>query len=105
MASNQHIYPRHQRCYRFLYPIIWAAMKVYYGYRAEKFHIDEGKQYLILSNHQALLDPAFVVLSFNKMPYIIASDHLNSNGFFQRPCAYRWGQMPNAAAAGKNRWS
>ena len=92
MASNQHIYPRHQRCYRFLYPIIWAAMKVYYGYRAEKFRIDEGKQYLILSNHQALLDPAFVVLSFNKMPYIIASDHLNSNGFFQR--LLRWAFAP-----------
>lgn len=88
MAANPHIYPRHQRFYHFLYPIIWVAMAILYSYRAEKFNIGKGKQYLILSNHQALLDPAFVVLSFNKMPYIIASDHLNSEKFLHRLLRY-----------------
>lgn len=92
MASNQYIYPRHQRVFHLLRPIIRLFTRVYYGYRAEGFNIAKDKQYLILSNHQALLDPAFVVLSFNKMPYIIASDHLNSNGFFQR--LLRWAFAP-----------
>lgn len=88
MAQAPHVQPRHQVFFKLLRPVIWLFTRLYYGYHAEKFAIKDGKQYLILSNHQALLDPAFVVLSFTKLPYIIASDHLNSNGFFQRLLRY-----------------
>lgn len=88
MAQAPHVQPRHQVFFHLLRPVIWLFTRLYYGYHAEKFTIEEGRQYLILSNHQALLDPAFVVLSFTRFPYIIASDHLNSNKFFPRLLRY-----------------
>ena len=88
MAKTSHTHKRHQVFFCILWPIIWIFTRVWYGYRTKTFRIREGKQYLILSNHQALLDPAFVLLSFSKMAYIIASDHLNSDKFFPRLLRY-----------------
>ena len=88
MAKTSHTHKRHQVFFYILWPIIWIVTRVWYGYRTKPFRIRDGKQYLILSNHQALLDPAFVLLSFSKMAYIIASDHLNSDKFFPRLLRY-----------------
>ena len=68
--------PRHNFIFRILKFIIWFYVKLGYGYKYEKFKIRKGEKYIILSNHQTTLDPVFVAMSFNKMPYFVTSDML-----------------------------
>lgn len=68
--------PRHNFIFHILKFVIWFFVKIAYGYKYEKFKIRKGEKYIILSNHQATLDPVFVAMSFNKMPYFVTSDML-----------------------------
>lgn len=58
-------------------PILW----IIYGFRTKKYKLEKGKGYLILSNHQALLDPLFIALTFNKPIYFVATDNLFNQKF------------------------
>lgn len=65
--------------HRFLFPIakfiIFFFAKSYH-FKYKKFKIKKNEQYFILSNHQTLFDPVFLLLSFNKPLYIVAGDSL-----------------------------
>lgn len=67
---------RHNIIYHILKPFIYIYLKIFYNYKYEKFKIKKGENYIILSNHQTTLDPVFVSMSFNKLPYFVASDTL-----------------------------
>ncbi len=56
----------------------YVALK--YGAKIEKFK-DDGRQYLVLSNHQTGFDQFFVALAFKGPMYYIASEDIFSMGF------------------------
>ena len=68
--------PRHNIIFHILKFVIWFYIKIVYGYKYEKFRIKKGEKYIILSNHQTTLDPVFVAMTFNRMPYFVTSDML-----------------------------
>lgn len=87
MAHQPHIRKRHRFFRALALPIarFYAAL---YGFRKERYKSREGEQFLVLANHQATLDPLFVCSSFSFLPYIVASDHLDSDGLGPRLLRY-----------------
>ena len=61
--------------------IIIPFLKMIYHFSYKVFPVKKGEQYLILSNHQTLLDPALVCLSFKTPVYIMANDTLFKKNF------------------------
>ena len=62
--------------------IIIPFLKMIYHFSYKVFPVKKGEQYLILSNHQTLLDPALVCLSFKTPVYIMANDTLFKKNFW-----------------------
>ena len=69
-----------------------ALMK---GYKNKShFKIRKGESYLVLSNHQTDFDGIFIMLSFNKMLYPVATDTVMSNGFTSKVIHHCFGLIP-----------
>ena len=81
---NEVVLKRH----RFFRPFIIFIVKIIallFHYKAKShFKIKKGESYLVLSNHQTDLDGVFVMLSFNKPLYPVATDTLMSNGLISK---------------------
>ena len=66
---------RHARTFAFLRAVLPPFLRLRYHYRAEPSGLKEGP-YLILSNHQASMDPFFLSASFPFPVYFFASDDI-----------------------------
>lgn len=76
---------RHQFWFHVLKPIARLYTIFKFGYKVKnKYKIKKGESVVVLSNHQADLDPLFIELSFNKYLYPVASDHMFSSKTSQR---------------------
>lgn len=73
--------PRHTVVRNLLAPFFRLFLKNKYGIKAEKFDREDGRQYLVVFNHQTAADQFFVSLSFKKHVYYIASEDIFSKGF------------------------
>lgn len=72
-----------------LRPVFQAYLRLWYGYRAERFRGEDRKHpCLILSNHDGPLDPFMLAVSFRRPIYFVASDHIFRLGFVSR--LIRW---------------
>lgn len=94
--NNKWCRKRHNVAYAILRPIIKPILRIMYGFKAKKFKLQKDQGYFILANHQALLDPLFLALSFNKPIYFVATDNLFTHKhisrilrFFLNPIAKR----------------
>ena len=80
---KKHVKLRHRFYFSALRPICrLIARKFHFKTKAQK--LKKGQNYLILSNHQGYLDPAFMALTIKKPIYFVATDALYSTKWYQR---------------------
>ena len=76
--------------------VVWGILKPYirikYRAKIRKFKEQGKRQYLIMMNHQTPFDQFFIMLSFKKPIYIVASEDLFSNGKISK--FIRWAIAP-----------
>lgn len=98
MRRKKWVKKRHHLHFAIIRPFfrIFAFFK--YGFRAEKFKIKKNTNYFILSNHQSLLDPFFLSLSFNKAIYFVATDNLFNQKFISSLLRYFFAPIPKKKA-------
>ena len=71
---------RHKVWFHIVKPFARLFFFLRYGYRVKgKYRIKKNRPVIVLSNHQANLDPFFVEFSFNTYLYTVASDHMFSS--------------------------
>ena len=81
--KKKHVKFRHRFYFSTLRPVVRIiARKFHFKTKTQK--LDKKQNYLILSNHQGYLDPAFIALTIKRPIYFIASDTLYSNKWYQR---------------------
>lgn len=72
---------RHTIVFAILRFICVPLFKIMYGYKRQKYKLKKNQGYFILSNHQALLDPLFLAMSFKRAIYFVATDNLFNQKF------------------------
>ena len=71
---------RHKRVFRFCITTLGGIIRNIYGFHPEKANVGKGP-FLITSNHNGELDPAFLAMSFNEHMYFVSSEHVFRKGF------------------------
>lgn len=99
VKNNKWCRNRHKVAYAILRPIVGFVVRMMYGFKPKKYKLDKKKGYFILSNHQALLDPIFLALSFNKPIYFVATDNLFTHKHISRILRYFLNPIPKRKAA------
>lgn len=66
---------RHKLTFALLRPTLGLVMRILFGFKAKKCKLPKGP-HLIISNHQATMDPFMLSKSFDRPIYFIASDDL-----------------------------
>ena len=83
---------RHRFFFAVARPIVRIlAHRLHFKTKAQK--LERHKNYLILSNHQGLLDPAFIALTIRRPIYFIVSDAVYSNKWYLRLLFYCFGPI------------
>lgn len=80
---EHHVRRRH-RVYFAMLRFVGFAMSLMYGCKYRIFHLKHGQNYFILSNHQTLLDPAFLAMSFRAPVYFVAGETLFNDSLGSR---------------------
>lgn len=75
---------RHKILLAILRPLIGTYTKLKYGIRVEPFREENGRQYLVMMNHQTAFDQFFISMAFRQPVYFIASEDLFSMGWVSR---------------------
>ena len=75
---------RHSAVFAILRPLLSPFFKLIYGVTGEHFKMKKDRPYLVLSNHQALLDPVFIAMYTDRPIHFMATDNVFSNGFVSR---------------------
>ena len=75
---------RHSAVFAILRPLLSPFFKLIYGVTGEHFKMKKDRPYLILSNHQALLDPVFIAMYTDRPIHFMATDNVFSNGFVSK---------------------
>ena len=89
---KKHVKPRHKFFFAVARPIVRImARKLHF--KTETYKLEKGKNYLILSNHQGYLDPAFLSLTIKSPIYFITSDALYSQKWYLRLLFYCFGPI------------
>lgn len=79
---------RHKWVQAILKPVLGLYTRWRYHIDVKKFPEGEGRQYLIMMNHQTAFDQFFVAMAFPQAIYYVASEDLFSKGFISR--AIEW---------------
>ena len=72
---------RHTFVRNLLAIVLGPYCRLVYRIKIDKFKEENGRQYLVIMNHQTAFDQFFVSLSFKKHVYYIASEDLFSKGW------------------------
>ena len=83
---------RHRVSFFFFYWIVWLMCKVMYGLRYEKRK--DGRQYLILFNHQTPFDQFFPCMMFRGTIYFVTSEDIISKGWVSRLLDFLFAPIP-----------
>ena len=75
---------RHKIVTAILRPLIGTYTKLKYGIKVEPFRQQDGRQYLVVMNHQTAFDQFFIAMAFRGPVYYIASEDIFSMGFISR---------------------
>lgn len=73
-------FARHKRVYHFCKTTLGGIIRNIYGFHPEKANVGKGP-FLITSNHNGELDPAFLAMSFPEHMYFVSSEHVFRKGF------------------------
>lgn len=86
--KTKHVKRRHSVFFALARALVAPFLARRYGYKKTVYPSSKHKQYLILSNHQTLLDPALLAMNFKSAVYFIASDTLWNGSFVSRLLMY-----------------
>jgi 1-acyl-sn-glycerol-3-phosphate acyltransferase len=86
--------PRHKLVRNLLACAISPYSAWKYGVKAEKFEQQNGRQYLVLFNHQTAFDQFFVGASFDGPIYYLASEDIFSKGWVSSLIRYLVAPIP-----------
>ena len=75
---------RHKLLLEILRPLIGTYTKWKYGVKVEPFREENGRQYLVMMNHQTAFDQFFISMAFRQPVYFIASEDIFSMGWVSR---------------------
>ena len=75
---------RHKIPLEILRPLIGTYTKWKYGIKVEPFREENGRQYLVVMNHQTAFDQFFISMAFRQPVYFIASEDIFSMGWVSR---------------------
>ena len=75
---------RHKILLEILRPLIGTYTKLKYGIRVDPFREENGRQYLVVMNHQTAFDQFFISMAFRQPVYFIASEDIFSMGWVSR---------------------
>ena len=89
---KKHVKFRHRIFFPVLRPVA-RLLACRYHFKTKKETLDKKQNYLILSNHQSFLDPAFVAISIRRPIYFAASDALWSRKWYVRLLLYAFGPI------------
>ena len=67
-----------------LRPLVGTYTKWKYGIKVEPFREENGRQYLVVMNHQTAFDQFFISMAFRQPIYFIASEDIFSMGWVSR---------------------
>lgn len=81
--AQRHVLPRHKFYFR-VFRFVGTVMGWMYGFRKKIFRGAPGQNYFILANHQTLLDPPLLAMSFRAPVYIVAGETLFNNSIPSR---------------------
>ena len=90
---------RHRIAFGFLSIILYPVLRIFYHYKAKKFKLDKKQGYFILSNHQSLMDPFCLALSFNRPIYFVATDNLFTHKHLSKLIRFLVNPIPKRKAA------
>ena len=82
--SNKWILPRHRIVVPFLRECFRPIALWMYHIKIEKFREENGRQYLVLANHQTGFDQFFPSFAFRQHLYYVASEDIFSMGWLSR---------------------
>lgn len=85
---------RHRVIRNILYFALYPFSVWKYGIKIEKFKEQNGRQYLILLNHQTTFDQFFVGMAFKGPVYYLATEDIFSNGFVSALIRYLVAPIP-----------
>ena len=90
---KKHVKFRHRFFFALARPIVrlFIAPKLHFKTKAVK--LPKKQNYLILSNHQSYLDPAFIALTLKRPVYFVTSDSLYSKKWYLRLLFYCFGHV------------
>ena len=82
--SKKWIYPRHRIVVPFLRECFRPIARWMYHIKIEKFKEENGRQYLVLANHQTGFDQFFPSFAFQQHLYYVASEDIFSMGWLSK---------------------
>lgn len=85
---------RHRVVRNVAYVLLTPYIKLRYGIKIEKFKEQNGRQYLILLNHQTSFDQFFVGIAFKGPIYYLATEDIFSMGFVSKLISFLIAPIP-----------
>ncbi len=91
-SPENKLYRRHQRVWTFCRRLCSSYLKRKFSYSCIQAPETLKAPYIVVSNHNTDLDPAFIALSFPQQMYFVASEHVYRKGFASK--LLKWGFEP-----------
>lgn len=82
--AKKWLQPRHKVVIPLIRGLLRPIILWMYGLRVEKFKEENGRQYLVLANHQTGFDQFFPSLAFKQHLYYVASEDIFSMGWLSK---------------------
>lgn len=84
---------RHRFFFAAARPIVRIFITHKFNFKTKAVKVDKKQNYLILSNHQGFLDPAFMALTIKRPIYFVSTDVLYSQKWYLRLLFYCFGPI------------
>lgn len=81
--SNKYVKKRHRIYFALVRPVAWLIAAIFH-FKTKPKKLKKGERYLILANHQGMLDPVFLALSFKAPVYIMATDSIFTTKWYSK---------------------
>lgn len=96
---KKHVKFRHKFYFAAARPIARLFLARKFGFKTKRMKLEKKQNYLILSNHQSFLDPAFVALTVTRPIYFVANDALWSDKWYLRLLFHCFGPIKKRKGA------
>ena len=89
---KKYVKRRHRFFFATLRPIVRILARSYH-FKTKAIRTERGKNYLILSNHQGFLDPAFIALTIKRPIYFVINDAVDMQKWYFKLLFYCFGPI------------